>query len=123
MTYTGVVSSCCCAVSATAFKSSAVPLPWPNPACTSWSFERSANAPDRVGGSAANPPSCQFKPTCHGCFVAASLFAIGFGLWAASTSNARVTPATGQGIEPFQLMMNAKDLPAVEFADHTFVFH
>jgi len=26
-------------------------------------------------------------------------------------------------IEPLQLMMNAKELPAVEFADHTFVFH
>jgi len=74
----------------------------------------------RVGGESA---SCQFKPTCHGCFVAASLFAIGFGLWAASTSNARVTPATGQGIDPLQLMMNAKDVPAVGFADHTFVFH
>jgi hypothetical protein len=30
---------------------------------------------------------------------------------------------TGSGIEPFQLMMNARELPIVEFADHTFVFH
>jgi hypothetical protein len=55
--------------------------------------------------------------------VAASLFAIGFGLWAASTSNARVTPEVGQGIESFHLMMNARDVPMAEFADHTFVFH
>jgi hypothetical protein len=28
-----------------------------------------------------------------------------------------------QGIEPFQLMMNAKGPSAAEFADYTFVFH
>ena len=27
-----------------------------------------------------------------------------------------------QGIEPFQKMVNAKELPTVEFADYTFVF-
>jgi class 3 adenylate cyclase len=44
-------------VSATTFKPSDSPLPPPNPAiaCTSCSFETSANAPGRVGGSAANP--------------------------------------------------------------------
>jgi hypothetical protein len=26
-------------------------------------------------------------------------------------------------VDPSQLMMNAKDLPAAEFVDHTFVFH
>ena len=54
--------------------------------------------------------------------VAAALFAIGFGVWAASTTSARVTSPIGQGIEPFPVMMNAKDVPAAEFADHTFVF-
>jgi hypothetical protein len=53
--------------------------------------------------------------------VAAALIAIGFGVWAAAPTKARV-PSTGQGIEPFQLMMNAKDLPSEEFADYTFVF-
>ena len=31
-------------------------------------------------------------------------------------------PLDGSGIEPFQLMMNAKGLPTEEFADYTFVF-
>jgi hypothetical protein len=56
--------------------------------------------------------------------VAATLIATGFGVWAASTTNARVTaPSIGQAVEPFQLMMNAKKLPTVEFVDYTFVFH
>jgi len=54
--------------------------------------------------------------------VAAAVIATGFGVWAASTTNARVAPASGQGVEPFQLMMNAKELPTAEFADYTFVF-
>ena len=53
--------------------------------------------------------------------VAAALIMTGFGVWAASP--ARVSPSTGQGIEPFKLMMNAKELPAVEFVDYTFVFN
>jgi hypothetical protein len=53
--------------------------------------------------------------------IAAAVIATGFGVWAASPTNARV-PATGQGIAPFQLMMNAKDLPTAQFADYTFVF-
>jgi hypothetical protein len=32
-------------------------------------------------------------------------------------------PSTGDGIEPFKLMLTAKELPTVEFADYTFVFH
>jgi hypothetical protein len=44
-----------------------------------------------------------------------------FGVWAASPTNARA-PSTSRGIEPLQLMMNAKGLPPVEFADYTFVF-
>jgi hypothetical protein len=54
--------------------------------------------------------------------VAAAVIATGVGVWAASPTNARVTTSSGQGIEPFQLMMNAKELPATEFADYTFVF-
>jgi hypothetical protein len=55
--------------------------------------------------------------------VAATLIVAGVGVWAASTTTARVAPSTGDGIEPFQLMMNAKELPTVEFVDYTFVFH
>ena len=29
---------------------------------------------------------------------------------------------SSQGIEPLQMMVNAKELPTVEFADYTFVF-
>ncbi len=31
--------------------------------------------------------------------------------------------STGDGLNPIQLMMNAKELPAVEFVDYTFVFN
>jgi hypothetical protein len=54
--------------------------------------------------------------------IAAAVVATGLGVWAASTTNARVAPSISQGIEPLQLMMNAKGLPATEFADYTFVF-
>ena len=54
--------------------------------------------------------------------VAAALFAIGFGVWAASPAKAPVSPSIVQGIEPLQMMVNAKELPTVEFADYTFVF-
>jgi hypothetical protein len=53
--------------------------------------------------------------------VAAAFIATGFGVWAASP--ARVSPSIGQGIEPFQLMVNAKGLATAEFYDHGFVFH
>jgi hypothetical protein len=54
--------------------------------------------------------------------VAAALIATGFGVWAASPANAPVSPSIGQGIQPFQLMVNAKGLPTEEFAYYTFVF-
>ncbi len=54
--------------------------------------------------------------------VAAALTATGFGVWAASPANVPVSPSIGQGIEPLQMMVNAKELPTVEFADYTFVF-
>jgi hypothetical protein len=53
--------------------------------------------------------------------VVAAVIVTGFGVWAASPTNARIQ-SMGQGIEPFQLMMNAKGLPTEEFADYTFVF-
>ena len=54
--------------------------------------------------------------------VAAAVIATGvFGVWAASPTNARV-PSLGQGINPHQIMMNARALPITEFADYTFVF-
>jgi hypothetical protein len=43
-------------------------------------------------------------------------------VWVATPANAPASPSIGQGIEPFQMMVNAKELPTVEFADYTFVF-
>jgi hypothetical protein len=54
--------------------------------------------------------------------VAAAMLAIGFAVWAAAPSNARVL-SMSQGIEPIQLMMNTKGLATVEFVDYTFVFN
>jgi hypothetical protein len=53
--------------------------------------------------------------------VSAVMFAIGFGVWTASTTNARA-PSLSEGIDPHRIMMNARALPTVEFADYTFVF-
>ena len=55
--------------------------------------------------------------------VAATLIVTCFGLWAASPAKAPVSPSIGQGIEPHQLMVNAKNLSRAEFVDYTFVFH
>jgi hypothetical protein len=53
--------------------------------------------------------------------VAAAMTATAFGVWAASSTNAHA-PSIVRGIEPFQMMVTAKELPTVEFADYTFVF-
>ena len=58
--------------------------------------------------------------------VAATLIVGGVGVWAASTpTTARVAapPSIGQAVEPFKLMLNAKEMPSVEFVDYTFVFN
>ena len=63
----------------------------------------------------------QMRKTTLFAVAAAALTATGFGVWAASP--ARVSPSIGQGIEPFKLMVNAKEMPSVELVDYTFVFH
>ena len=55
--------------------------------------------------------------------IAAAMVAVGVGVWADSATKARVAPSIAQGIEPLQLMMNAKGLPTAEAHDHGFVFH
>ena len=55
--------------------------------------------------------------------VAAAVVATGFGVWATAPTTARVTPSKSQGIEPFELMKNAKGLATAELVDYTFVFH
>jgi hypothetical protein len=54
--------------------------------------------------------------------VTAALLATGVAVWVASPTNARVSPSIVQGIEPLQMMVNAKELPTVEFVDYTFAF-
>src|SRR5262249_56709889 len=49
--------------------------------------------------------------------IAAAVIATGVGVLAASTTDAPV-PISIQGIEPLQLMMNAKGLPTAEAYDH-----
>ena len=41
----------------------------------------------------------------------------------ARPAKAPVSTSIGQGIEPHQLMVNAKDLSRAELVDYTFVFH
>jgi hypothetical protein len=53
--------------------------------------------------------------------VAAAVVATGFGVWVAAPTSARIAPS--RGIEPIQLMMNAKGLPVAEAYNHGFVFH
>ena len=45
-----------------------------------------------------------------------------FGVWAAAPTSARVTPSMSQRIDPLQMMVNAREMPTVEFVDYTFVF-
>ena len=55
--------------------------------------------------------------------VAGALIAtVCFGVWAATPTHAPASPVTRQGIEPLQMMVNAKELPTTEFVDYTFVF-
>ena len=54
--------------------------------------------------------------------VTAAVIVTGLGVWVTSPTKARV-PSIGQGIDPLQVMMNAKGLAAAEFVDYTFVFH
>jgi hypothetical protein len=63
----------------------------------------------------------QMRKTTLLAVATAALTATGFGVWAASP--ARVSSSMGQRIEPFKLMVNAKDLSRAELVDYTFVFH
>ena len=47
----------------------------------------------------------------------------GIGAWATSTTQARVATPAGDPLDPMQIMSSAKNLPATEFVDYTFVFN
>jgi hypothetical protein len=55
--------------------------------------------------------------------VAGASILSGVGAWVASTTYARVQVAPAAGVDPLEIMLNAKYLPAAEFVDHTFIFH
>jgi hypothetical protein len=55
--------------------------------------------------------------------VAAALILAGVAGWVGSATYARVHAPVAAAVDPSQIMLSAKDLPATEFVDHTFVFH
>jgi hypothetical protein len=55
--------------------------------------------------------------------VPAAVILAGIGAWAASTTQARLETAPEVRIDPFQIMMNSKDLPVEELFDYSFVYH
>jgi hypothetical protein len=54
-------------------------------------------------------------------FVAA-LVLIAVGTWAITTTQ-RVVASTPVGINPFQMMTNARDLPAAHYVDYSLIFN
>ena len=56
--------------------------------------------------------------------IVAALILAGVGGWAASTTDARVaTSSVGGGMDPFQMTLSAKQLPAQHYDDFSLVFH
>ena len=53
---------------------------------------------------------------------AVALLLIGIGAWAVTT-NERVAASTPAGIDPLQIMANAKGLASTQYIDYTFVFN
>ena len=57
-------------------------------------------------------------------FVAAiALMLAGVGVWATSTTQARIDVPAGAQINPFQIMMGARHLPVEHFDDYSLEFH
>jgi hypothetical protein len=53
---------------------------------------------------------------------ATALVLIGIGAWTVTT-NQRVAASTPAGIDPLQMMANAKGLAATQYVDYTFIFN
>ena len=53
---------------------------------------------------------------------AAALIVIALGAWAITTTP-RVVASTPVGIDPFQIMTNARDLPATHYVDYSLIFN
>ena len=54
--------------------------------------------------------------------AAAALILAGFGGWAALTAPASVAAPTGVGVDPMQMMLNAKDSPTGQYPDLSLVY-
>jgi hypothetical protein len=55
--------------------------------------------------------------------VAAALILAGIGSWAASTTQARVDTPARAGVDTFQIMINASNLPTSHYVDYSLVFN
>jgi hypothetical protein len=53
---------------------------------------------------------------------AAALILIAVGVWALTTTP-RVVASTPVGIDPLQMMTNARDLPTAHYVDYTLIFN
>ena len=53
---------------------------------------------------------------------AAALIVIALGAWAITTTP-RVVASTPVGIDPFQMMTNARELPAAHYVDYSVIFN
>jgi hypothetical protein len=54
---------------------------------------------------------------------AAALVLIGIGTWAVTTNQRVAAASTPAGIDPLQMMANAKGLAPTQYVDYTFVFN
>ena len=55
--------------------------------------------------------------------VAIGLMLAGVGVWATSTTQARIDVPAGAQVNPSQITMGARDLPVEHFDDYTLVFN
>jgi hypothetical protein len=47
---------------------------------------------------------------------------VGVGIWATSTTRARIDVPVGAQIDPLQIMTNKRDLPVERYVDYTVIF-
>ena len=55
--------------------------------------------------------------------VAIGLMLAGVGVWATSTTQARIDVPAGAQVNPSQITMGARQLPVEHWDDYTFVFN
>jgi hypothetical protein len=55
--------------------------------------------------------------------AAIALTVAGIGVWATSTTRARIDVPAGSQIDPLQITMGARDLPVAHYDDYSLVFN